>query len=39
MMEIDEKIRRLVGVGLGEEVEVLVADGELDPDDLPISLD
>ena len=39
MMEIDEKIRRLVGVGLGDEVEVLVADGELDPDDLPISLD
>ena len=39
MMEIDEKIRRQVGVGLGDEVEVLVADGELDPDDLPISLD
>ena len=39
MMEIDEKIRRQVGVGLGDEVEVLATDDELDPDDLPISLD
>ena len=39
MMEIDEKIRRQVGIGLGDEVEVLVSDDELDPDDLPISLE
>ncbi|MDQ3384842.1 MAG: DNA recombination/repair protein RecA, partial [Actinomycetota bacterium] len=39
MMEIDEKIRRQVGVGLGDQVEVLATDDELDPDDLPISLD
>jgi recombination protein RecA len=39
MMEIDEKIRRQVGIGLGDEVEVLATDDELDPDDLPISLE
>ncbi len=40
MMEMDEKIRRQVGVGLEAEVEVPAEDeDELDPDDLPISLD
>jgi recombination protein RecA len=42
MMEIDERIRRQVGIGLeGDEAEVSGAedDDELDPDDLPISLE
>ncbi|MEX2659005.1 MAG: recombinase RecA, partial [Acidimicrobiales bacterium] len=42
MMEIDEKIRRQVGVGLGDEELPAEADAdedELDPDDLPITLD
>ena len=41
MMEIDEKIRRQVGIGLeGEAAEAPTddAEAELDPDDLPISL-
>src|SRR5205807_830644 len=37
MFDIDEKIRRQVGVGLGGEEPV--ADDALDPDDQPISLD
>jgi len=42
MMEMDEKIRRQVGVGLEAEVEVegpAEDEDELDPDDLPTSLD
>ena len=40
MMEIDERIRRQVGVGVeADEADVSGADDELDPDDLPISLE
>jgi recombination protein RecA len=40
MMEIDERIRRQVGVGLEEaEVDDDLSDGEVDPNDLPISLE
>ncbi len=39
MVEIDEKIRRQVGIGLGDEAEAESDADELDPDDLPISLD
>jgi len=37
MMDIDEKIRRQVGVGAGEPEDA--EDAVLDPDDEPISLD
>ena len=40
MMEIDERIRRQVGIGVeGDEAEASGPDDELDPDDLPISLE
>ena len=40
MMEIDERIRRQVGIGVeGDEADVSDTDDELDPDDLPISLE
>jgi recombination protein RecA len=42
MMEIDERIRRQVGIGVedaGDEADAAGAEDELDPDDLPISLE
>ena len=42
MMEIDERIRRQVGIGVedaGDEADAAGAEDGLDPDDLPISLE
>ncbi|MCB0996905.1 MAG: recombinase RecA, partial [Acidimicrobiales bacterium] len=39
MVEVSERIRLQVGIGVDPEAEAELADGEVDPDDLPITLD